>query len=67
LSDFEPFEPAGVSVGLVAWQLHQPEKAIAPLIELARGQGLIDRMGVDERSGQTLWRLTDQGRERLRG
>jgi hypothetical protein len=64
LQDFEPFEPAGVSAGLLSWELHQTEAAISPMLERAVSEGLVESAGVDERSGQTLWRLTEQGRSR---
>jgi hypothetical protein len=65
VNDFEPFEPAGVSTGLVAWELHSPEPAIDRLVEQAVQAGLLERAGVDHRSGQALWRLTDNGRDAL--
>jgi len=63
--EFEPFEPAGVGTGLVAWELKQSDAAITPIVELALERGLLEYAGVDERSGQRLWRLTDQGRREL--
>jgi hypothetical protein len=65
VNDFEPFEPAGVSTGLVAWELHSLETAIERLVEQAVQTGLLEQAGVDDRSGQALWRLTEQGRETL--
>jgi hypothetical protein len=65
VSDFEPFEPGGVSTGLVAWELHSMEEAIGRLVEQAVAEGLLEHAGVDGRSGQPLWRLTEQGRESL--
>jgi hypothetical protein len=66
VSDFEPFEPAGVSTGLVAWELHSMEPAISRLVEEALRAGMLEHCGVDHRSGQALWRLTEHGREVLR-
>jgi hypothetical protein len=63
VDDFEPFEPAGVSAGLIAWELHELEAEVAPMLEVASDQGLLERAGVEGRSGQPLWRLTEQGRE----
>jgi hypothetical protein len=51
LADFEPLEPTGVSTGLVAWELTEPEHAIESVMHFAR---------------QRLWRLTPRGRARLR-
>lgn len=65
--EFESFEPDGVSSGLVAWELKQHEGAIGPVIEAAAEQELLAPAGVDDRSGQQLWRLTAQGRSRLLG
>ena len=67
IRDFEPIEPAGISAGTLSWELHQPETEISPLIERAAADGLLEPTGVDERSGQTLWRLTGQGHERIDG
>jgi hypothetical protein len=63
--EFEPFEPAGVGTGLVAWELQQDDAAITPLIGQAIERGLLEYAGVDERTGQRLWRLTDEGRRGL--
>ena len=65
--EFEPFEPAGVGTGLVAWELQRDDAAIAPLIEQALEGGLLEYAGVDARTGQRLWRLTEQGRRELGG
>ena len=67
MRDFEPFEPAGIGSGLVSWELHQTEPAVSPVIERAVSDALLEPAGVDDRSGQPLWRLTDQGRRRLGG
>lgn len=63
--DFEPFEPAGVGPGLVAWELHVRDAEVAPVFALARERGLVEPAGWDERSRQPLWRLTTQGRANL--
>jgi hypothetical protein len=65
VGDFEPFEPAGVGTGLVAWELHEHESAIAPVVEVALERGLLEYAGVDDRSGERLWRLTKRGRAAL--
>ena len=65
VSDFEPFEPGGVSTGLVAWELHSLEPKINGLVAQAAEEGLLEHAGVDHRSGQALWRLTEHGREAL--
>jgi hypothetical protein len=65
LREFEVLEPGGVSLGLVAWELYQPDAWIAELIEVARGQGLIELAGADNRTGEALWRLTSGGRDSI--
>jgi hypothetical protein len=62
VGDFEPFEPAGVGTGLVAWELHEQEPAVAPVVAVALERGLLEYAGIDGRSGERLWRLTKQGR-----
>jgi hypothetical protein len=66
LADFEPLEPTGVSTGLVAWELTEPEHVIESLMHFARQRGMISRAGWDHESGERLWRLTPRGRARLR-
>jgi hypothetical protein len=63
LREFERLEPSGVSLGLIAWELYQPDAAIAELIELARQRRLIELAGADRRTGEPLWRLTLSGRQ----
>lgn len=63
LREFERLEPGGVSAGLIAWELYQPDAEIAELIELARERRLIEMAGLDGRTGEALWRLTPSGRE----
>jgi hypothetical protein len=65
VAEFEPLEPAGVSAGLVAWELDQTEQTIEPVIHHARENGMIERVGWDRDSGERLWRLTPHGRARL--
>jgi hypothetical protein len=65
LREFEVLEPGGVSLGLLAWELYQPEAWIAELIEVARGQGMIELAGADSRTGEALWRLTSSGRDSI--
>lgn len=67
LREFERLEPGGVSLGLIAWELYQPDAAIAELIELARERRLIELAGADSRSGEALWRLTASGRTTIKG
>lgn len=62
LREFEQLEPSGASLGLIAWELHQPDVAIAELLELARERRLIELAGVDARAGEPLWRRTPSGR-----
>jgi hypothetical protein len=66
MREFEPYEPAGIGIGLIAWELHQPETAITPHVERASAAGWIEAAGRDPRSGEELWRLTLQGRARIR-
>ena len=65
IRDFEPVEAAGISAGTLSWELHRPEAEISPVIERAAAEGLLEPTGVDGRSGQTLWRLTARGHERI--
>ncbi|MEA2157713.1 MAG: hypothetical protein QOD66_93 [Solirubrobacteraceae bacterium] len=65
LREFEVLQPGGVSLGLVAWELYQPDAWIAELIERARGEGLIELAGADSRTGEALWRLTSGGRDSI--
>jgi hypothetical protein len=66
LEDFERVEPTGVSMGLVAWELTEPEHAIESVMQFARQRGMIARAGWDHDDGERLWRLTPRGRARLR-
>jgi hypothetical protein len=63
LREFERLEPSGVSLGLIAWELYQPDAAVAELIQLARDRRLIELAGADTRTGEPLWRLTPTGRQ----
>jgi len=65
MREFEPYEPAGIGTGLIAWELHRPEAAIRPLIERASAAGWIAPAGRDRRSGEELWRLTTHGRAQV--
>ena len=66
LADFEQLEPTGVSTGLVAWELSEPEDEIESVMHFARTRGMISRAGWDPENGERLWRLTPRGRARLR-
>jgi hypothetical protein len=66
LADFEPLEPTGISTGLVAWELSEPEHEIDSVMHFARQRGMISRAGWDPENGERLWRLTPRGRARLR-
>ena len=65
IEEFEPLEPTGVSTGLVAWELLEPEHVVAAVMHEAREGGMIERAGWDPERGERLWRLTAQGRARL--
>ena len=65
IADFEALEPAGVSSGLIAWELRQRERTVQPLIEAAQQDELIALSGWDEDRGEQLWKLTDAGRDHL--
>lgn len=66
LADFEPLEPAGVSTGLVAWELTEAEHVIESAMHFARQRGMISRAGWDHETAEPLWRLTPRGRARVR-
>lgn len=66
LDDFERLEPTGISTGLVAWELTEPEHVIESVMHFARQRGMISRAGWDHENGERLWRLTPRGRARLR-
>ena len=66
LADFEQLEPTGVSTGLVAWELSEPDDEIESVMHFARTRGMISRAGWDPENGERLWRLTPRGRARLR-
>lgn len=66
LAEFEPLEPTGISTGLVAWELIEPEHEIESVMHFARQRGMISRAGWDHEYGERLWRLTPRGRARLR-
>ena len=66
LADFEPLEPTGISTGLVAWELSEPEHEIESVMHFARQRGMISRAGWDPENGERLWHLTPRGRARLR-
>lgn len=63
LREFDALEPGGVSLGLIAWELYERDAWIAELIEHAHAQGLVELSGADVRSGERLWRLTEDGRQ----
>ena len=65
IAEFEELEPAGVSSGLVAWELRQSESTVHALIEAAQEEELIALAGWDERRGEQLWKLTLAGRDHL--
>ncbi len=65
MREFEPFEPAGVGTGLIAWELHTHEATIAPLVNQALAGRMIEAAGRDHRSGDQLWQLTAIGRASL--
>jgi hypothetical protein len=65
IAEFEELEPAGVSSGLVAWELRQSESTVHALIEAAQEEELIALSGWDERRGEQLWKLTLAGRDHL--
>jgi hypothetical protein len=66
MGEFEPLEPTGVSTGLIAWELLEPEHVVAAVMHEARERGMIQRAGWDPERGERLWRLTAQGRARLK-
>jgi hypothetical protein len=65
ISEFEALEPAGVSSGLVAWELRRSEGTVHALIEAAQQEELIALSGWDDRQGEQLWKLTLAGRDHL--
>jgi hypothetical protein len=67
IAEFETLEPAGVSPGLVAWELNTGERVIKARMEAAEADGLIAPAGWDEARGEELWRLTPSGRDELAG
>ncbi len=61
------FEPAGgASIELVAWELSVDPALVASAWSRAIREGFVERAGVDEASGEKIWRLSDRGRSRLR-
>lgn len=65
VAEFEPLEPAGVSTGLIAWELNQAEHMIEPVMRYAQDRGMIEGAGWDSERAERLWRLTSQGRARI--
>ena len=65
LREFEPLQPRGATLGLIAWELFEREESVAPMFARALEEGLIERSGVESDSGEVLWRLTEQGRASL--
>ena len=65
VAEFEPLEPAGVSTGLIAWELNEAERMIEPVMHHAGDRGMVERVGWDSERGERLWRLTDYGRSEI--
>jgi hypothetical protein len=65
IDEFEEFESDGVSASLVGWELLAPGLVVTSALRLADARGMIARTGWDPTLGESLWRVTPLGRERL--